>query len=82
MIQPFGKRILVKPLENRPLPSGIVLPDNRKGSEKKWEVVLGGPETDISPGDIVLVEWVDDEFEHDGAKYGIVTEDAIMAIIR
>jgi len=79
-IRPYGKRILIKPLEEE-LPLGLVRPDTHKKKAGKGTVLSLGSEVEfVKEGHTVYFsEYNADEVEYKGTTYYLVEEvDVLM----
>ena len=87
-IKPLGDRVLVKPApaEEKTV-SGIIIPDSAKEKPLKGEVLAVGKGTkdetmEVAVGNTVLYgKYAGTELELDGAKYLIMRQSDIFAII-
>ena len=91
MIQPLGKRVLVKPLEKEEkTKGGLYIPETASENNRSQEgevMVLGVCKKDhafkVKVGDrIFFKKYSSEEFELEGQKYIIVEEKDILAIIK
>jgi chaperonin GroES len=91
--RPLGDRVWVEPVEREETTaSGIVLPDTAKEKPMEGYVLAVGPgarnekgeraPVELKVGDRVLfAKYAGTEFKHDGAKYLIMRESDILAIV-
>ncbi len=93
-VQPLGDRVLVRELkkEGEKIVSGIIIPEsaNEDRGARKGEVIAVGPgkyddgvlvPMGVKVGDKVLFQW-GDKLTIDGEEYEMVSEGAILAIIK
>ena len=93
-VRPLGDRVLVKELKNagERSVSGIIIPETvgEDRGAKKGEVVAVGPgkyddgvlvPMGVKVGDKVLFQW-GDKLTIDGEEYEMVSESAILAVIK
>ena len=93
-VRPLGDRVLVKELKNagERSVSGIIIPETvgEDRGAKKGEVVAVGPgkfddgilvPMSVKVGDKVLFQW-GDKLTVDGEEYEMVSESAILAVIK
>ncbi|HRH26491.1 MAG TPA: co-chaperone GroES [Candidatus Paceibacterota bacterium] len=94
-IQPLQDRVLIRELapgENRKTASGIIIPDGAsedRGAKQGTVVAVGKGKYDdgklvppeVQAGDSVLFEW-GTKIKHEGDEYYLVTESAILAVIK
>lgn len=93
-ITPIGDRVLVKRLEEKEqVKGGIVIPDSAKEKPLEAEVVATGTGKrnekgestafEVKVGDRVLIsKYGGTEVTHNGAKYVLLREDDILAILK
>ena len=87
-IKPLADRVLIEPAEaEQKTASGIIIPDTAKEKPQRGKVVAVGAgtkdnEMTVKVGDQVLYgKYSGTEIEYDGAKYMIMKESDIYAII-
>ncbi|MDZ7267238.1 MAG: co-chaperone GroES [candidate division KSB1 bacterium] len=92
-IRPLHDRVMIKRLEDDVKKHGsIIIPDTAAEKPMKGEVLAVGKgkirkdgtrqELTVKAGDkIVFSKWAGDEFEYDGQKFLILSEDDILAVI-
>ncbi len=93
-VAPLGDRVLVRELkkEGEKIVSGIIIPEsaNEDRGARKGEVIAVGPgkyddgvlvPMGVKVGDNVLFQW-GDKLTIDGEEYEMVSESAILAIIK
>lgn len=92
-LKPLGDRLLVKPIEQEErTASGIILPETAKEKPQEGEVLAVGPgsrkedgsriEMDVVVGNRVLyAKYAGTEIKMDGAKYLILRESDVLAIV-
>jgi chaperonin GroES len=88
IIKPLADRVLIKPAAaEEKTASGIIIPDSAKEKPLKGEVIaVGGGTKDevmvLKAGDSVLYgKYAGTELELDGAKYLIMRQSDVLAII-
>ncbi|MDR2473820.1 MAG: co-chaperone GroES [Tannerella sp.] len=87
-IKPLADRVLIKPADaEEKTASGIIIPDSAKEKPLKGEVIAAGGGTKdeemvLKAGDKVLYgKYAGTEIELDGAKYLIMRQSDVLAII-
>ena len=92
-LKPLGDRLLVKPIEQEErTASGIILPETAKEKPQEGEVLAVGPgsrkedgsriDMDVVVGNRVLyAKYAGTEIKMDGAKYLILRESDVLAIV-
>lgn len=92
-LKPLGDRLLVKPIEQEEkTASGIILPETAKEKPQEGEVLAVGPGSrkedgsriamDVAVGNRVLyAKYAGTEIKMDGAKYLILRESDVLAIV-
>ncbi len=93
-VQPLGDRVLVRELkkEGEKIVSGIIIPESAsedRGARKGEVIAVGSGKFDdgvlipmgVKVGDKVLFQW-GDKLTIDGEEYEMVSESAILAIIK
>jgi chaperonin GroES len=92
-LKPLGDRLLVKPIEQEEkTASGIILPETAKEKPQEGEVLAVGPGSrkedgsriamDVVVGNRVLyAKYAGTEIKMDGAKYLILRESDVLAIV-
>ncbi len=93
-VRPLGDRVLVRELkkEGEKVVSGIIIPESagEDRGARKGEVVAVGPgkyddgvlvPMGVKAGDKVLFQW-GDKLTVDGVEYEMVSESAVLAIIK
>jgi chaperonin GroES len=92
-LHPLGDRVWVEPIEREETTaSGIILPETAKEKPQEGKVLAVGPGVrndkgerqplDVKVGDRVLfAKYAGTEIKHDGAKYLIMRESDILAIV-
>jgi len=87
-IKPLADRVLIKPADaEEKTASGIIIPDSAKEKPLKGEVIAVGNGTKdeemvLKAGDKVLYgKYAGTEIELDGAKYLIMRQSDVLAII-
>lgn len=87
-VKPLADRVLVKPAEaEEKTASGIIIPDSAKEKPLKGEIIAAGKGTKdeemvLKPGDHVLYgKYAGTEIELEGAKYLIMRQSDVLAII-
>jgi chaperonin GroES len=82
MIKPIRSQILIRPCESDNVSvGGIIIPDNAKKTSNKGVVVaIGSMVKHLKEGQEVfrVKDW-GTEVEHDGGKFFLMNEDAILA---
>ena len=83
-IIPTKRHILAEPItENRELAGGLVLPEFEKSKPERFVVIAIGPKVKgVEIGDTILAEWEELNFTQDGKKLAIISDTAILAILR
>ncbi|MBI4282160.1 MAG: co-chaperone GroES [Chloroflexi bacterium] len=91
--QPFGDRVVIKPIEREEVsPGGILLPDTAKEKPQEGKVVAVGPGRTAEDGKHIAMEskvgdlvvyskYAGSEIREDGEEYLIVRESDILARI-
>jgi chaperonin GroES len=92
-LRPLGDRVWVEPLEREEMTaSGIVLPETAKEKPMEGKILAVGPGArneegersplDVKVGDKVLfAKYAGTEVKHNGAKYLIMRESDLLAVI-
>lgn len=92
-IRPLHDRVMVKRLEDDAKKYGnIIIPDTVSEKPMKGEILAVGKgkikkdgsrqEMNVKAGDkIVFSKWAGDEFEYEGQKFLILSEDDILAVL-
>ena len=92
-LKPLGDRVIVQPKAKEEMTrSGIVLPDTAGEKPQEGNVLAVGPgrvldngkrvEMEVKTGDTVLfAKYAGTEVKHNGAKYLIMRESDLLAII-
>lgn len=92
-IRPLGDKVLVKRLEaEEKTAGGIVLPDTAKEKPQRGKVMATGPgklldsgergQMSVKVGDVVFYgKYAGSDVEIDGAKYVILRESDVLAIV-
>lgn len=92
-LRPLGDRVWVEPIEQEErTASGIILPETAKEKPMEGKVLAVGPGArkengeraplDVKIGDRVLfAKYAGTEFKHEGAKYLLMRESDLLAII-
>jgi chaperonin GroES len=92
-LRPLGDRVWVEPIEQEErTASGIILPETAKEKPMEGKILAVGPggrkengeriPMDVKVGDRVLfAKYAGTEFKHEGAKYLLMRESDLLAII-
>ena len=91
-LRPLGDRVLVRPDDSdKPLPSGLVIPDTAKEKPQEGVVLAVGPgrfengerlPLDVKTGDIVLYsKYGGTEVKYNGEEYLVLSARDVLAII-
>ncbi len=92
-LRPLGDRVWVEPIEQEErTASGIILPETAKEKPMEGKILAVGPGArkengeraplDVKIGDRVLfAKYAGTEFKHEGAKYLLMRESDLLAII-
>jgi co-chaperonin GroES (HSP10) len=76
MLTPIGKRILIKPIENK---AGSLLITNAKPTQF-IVIAIGDDITKVAPGNIIYLEkHYGIEIEHEKEKFLVIDENSILA---
>ncbi len=92
-IRPLHDRVMIKRLEDEGKKYGnIIIPDTATEKPMKGEVLAVGKgkirkdgtrqEPSVKAGDVIVFsKWAGDEFEYEGEKFLILSEDDILAVV-
>jgi len=90
-IKPLSDNILIQPLTETKLPSGIVIPETAKEKPQEGKVVAVGPgrieegkliKPEVKKGDrVIYKKWGGNEIKIEGKEYLIVKSEDILAIL-
>ena len=90
-IKPLADNILIQPLAETKLPSGIVIPETAKEKPQEGKVVAVGPgrvedgkliKPEVKKGDKVMYKkWGGSEIKIEGKEYLIVKAEDILAVL-
>ncbi|MBN1374362.1 co-chaperone GroES [Candidatus Dojkabacteria bacterium] len=91
-IIPIGHRVLLEPLEEKKTIGGLEVPETEKQESRKAKVVDLGSGIDkdgkkrefrVKKGDtVVYKKYAGEDFELDGKKLVVISEDDIIAVIQ
>ena len=90
-IKPLSDNILIQPLAEKKLPSGILIPETAKEKPQEGKVVAVGPgryddgeliKPEVKKGDKVMYKkWGGSEIKIEGKEYLIVKAEDILAVL-
>ena len=90
-IKPLSDNILIQPLAETKLPSGILIPETAKEKPQEGKVVAVGPgryddgeliKPEVKKGDKVMYKkWGGSEIKIEGKEYLIVKAEDILAVL-
>ncbi len=90
-IKPLSDNVLIQPLTETKLPSGILIPETAKEKPQEGKVVSVGPgkiedgeliKPEVKKGDkVIYKKWGGNEIKSEGKDYLIVKSEDILAIL-
>jgi len=90
-VKPLSDNILIQPLTETKLPSGIVIPETAKEKPQEGKVVAVGPgryeegkliKPEVKKGDrVIYKKWGGNEIKIEGKEYLIVKSEDILAVL-